>query len=1204
MVEMQTARREWGLTRMILIDSYSKGTIVEMELTGGTVITGINGQGKTTLLQLIPLFHGEDPGRIVARLEGRDSFYEHFLKSSTSYIVFEYARENGTLCLSVQHANSDGNNIIHRFVPAQYDRGMFVDDDGKLVETHLLATRLHRMGHKASSQITTRKAYREVLHRTAQRGTPEYNLAALYSIVPYGSRINGLERIINGMFSREANFDDLRNIVVRTIREDATTLKLVGDRLIAERWIANVGAYRRVMNMRGRYDSAVAHDIAKQAAEKGMIDAIGLLKGHVTWAGDKSIEIALRAKENDDKAARIREIDEPALQEHRIRLSEAEARKVTITKGIDAHERRLRSDETAGMAGKSEVLDELPGIRDAERKDRLRLDQLTAAADEVKAHAAERKDSARRQADAGREEIEAKEADLARDEDRRITQVREESQRATSDLRVREREQDDDMTSELQAALARYEQAAQSARNPMAPPEKVVALKRAQSQRDKASERERQARRIKSERDAEVMTRIRSANATEQAHGQARADMARAEKAVQEAAAFVKGEPGTLLAMLREDGGSSADELSRIIRTEVLTAPGIKASRVDQGTSLHGYEIDATAFEPDPRVDLEVARQRLETAVADRQESERILRDARDAETTAKRAAKNAGDAATMAQVEVTAAEKEVEAFQTALNRANSDHEKAIKDAARIAEEQEEVRSRELEAVQDRHRAIREDRAAIADGMVKRMDEAVMAIRSDVSALKSSLRDARSVLKRMLEEELRRIEKDLAEQMTGRGIDPDEIRRLEDDLRTARARIDAVEATRNDVMTWRAWMRDEPAVQRRRLAELDALNSEITTIGSRIDVAIACMKAERKAIADAKEALETESRTLRETVSDSETKARIGESELGLSIGEVAWDPADRIGNVHAALTRNLNARSSSKTQLEKEIQSLDVAFLQVPDTQTHDYRIKGRYDYQAETPLDGYRHWYGHIHEDTRNMLANDARGLAGQVIAFHRDLVDFEKQITAFNRELQKHLGDATAFDGIEDLTIAIVSKVKEVDYWDKVRDVSEAAAAWMRGDDDKIPGDAFINALQSLLHVWRRNGTMDTNLRALVRIEGSAKEKGNLRRFNNSEQLKNVSSNGLSYLVLVSIFIAFVNRMRAGAPTTVTWPLDELKAIDRTNTGRLVELLRRNRIELVTAFPDPDPDVMREFSNRYGLDGRRRLVTAHVEGIDDAR
>ena len=91
------------LNRLILIDSYKLGELVEVRLDGHTNLNGVNGAGKTTLLRLIPLFFGERPGRLVPKSRVTDSFAKHYLPNESSYIIFEYQRNEQT-CMAVIYA--------------------------------------------------------------------------------------------------------------------------------------------------------------------------------------------------------------------------------------------------------------------------------------------------------------------------------------------------------------------------------------------------------------------------------------------------------------------------------------------------------------------------------------------------------------------------------------------------------------------------------------------------------------------------------------------------------------------------------------------------------------------------------------------------------------------------------------------------------------------------------------------------------------------------------------------------------------------------------------------------------------------------------------------------------------------------------------------------------------------------------------------
>jgi len=63
-------------------------------------------------------------------------------------------------------------------------------------------------------------------------------------------------------------------------------------------------------------------------------------------------------------------------------------------------------------------------------------------------------------------------------------------------------------------------------------------------------------------------------------------------------------------------------------------------------------------------------------------------------------------------------------------------------------------------------------------------------------------------------------------------------------------------------------------------------------------------------------------------------------------------------------------------------------------------------------------------------------------------------------------------------------------------------------------------------------------------------------------------------------------------------IIWPMDELKELHQMNIEVLVEMLTKNRITLFSAFPDPDPEVLRLFKNRYQVFGYRELIEMDVD------
>lgn len=127
---------DFSLLRMILIDSYAPGGEAIINLDGGAVVTGDNGAGKTSLIRLIPIFFGENPGKINT---GTDGFIDFYLGRTTSYIIFEYQRR-GVLCQVVLTA-SQNQTYTYRFVRSSYDLPQYILQDGKtLVPNNALST--------------------------------------------------------------------------------------------------------------------------------------------------------------------------------------------------------------------------------------------------------------------------------------------------------------------------------------------------------------------------------------------------------------------------------------------------------------------------------------------------------------------------------------------------------------------------------------------------------------------------------------------------------------------------------------------------------------------------------------------------------------------------------------------------------------------------------------------------------------------------------------------------------------------------------------------------------------------------------------------------------------------------------------------------------------------------------------------------------
>jgi len=71
-----------------------------------------------------------------------------------------------------------------------------------------------------------------------------------------------------------------------------------------------------------------------------------------------------------------------------------------------------------------------------------------------------------------------------------------------------------------------------------------------------------------------------------------------------------------------------------------------------------------------------------------------------------------------------------------------------------------------------------------------------------------------------------------------------------------------------------------------------------------------------------------------------------------------------------------------------------------------------------------------------------------------------------------------------------------------------------------------------------------------------------------------------------------------IRKDQPVRFIWPMDELKELHQLNIEMLIEILTNNNITLLSAFPDPDPEVLAFFKNRYQVHGFRELIEMDMD------
>src|SRR5471032_937266 len=324
----------FALQRLILIDSYTEGRITELPLAGGTAITGRNGRGKTSLLRLIPAFYGERPDRIVKPVSNQKNFPRYYLPRSTSYIVYEYRRDD-VLCCAILCSDQSGDGVEYRFARSAYQREWFVHDDERtLVASSNLPERLKLRGVSCTRKMPLDQ-YRAIIQGKRAHGSDlkqHRRDVVEYACCPSSHPLPHIERIVFGMFMRKTNFTDLQRMIVSTVADAGGQIALGAERKKIESWPDAFESYAGVMAEVSRMEPVQQAYDAILAAEQELRNI------HARFL---SLDRALEAEEAQKRHAHETAEEDFKLAEQK----HSEAKREIIAK-IDSANRTLAAIES------------------------------------------------------------------------------------------------------------------------------------------------------------------------------------------------------------------------------------------------------------------------------------------------------------------------------------------------------------------------------------------------------------------------------------------------------------------------------------------------------------------------------------------------------------------------------------------------------------------------------------------------------------------------------------------------------------------------------------------------------------------------------------------------------------------------------------------------------------------------------------------
>lgn len=1198
-----TTAPSFALQRIILIDSYRQNSIEEIRVAEHAAITGENGSGKTTLLRVLPVFFGELPNKVVRRDGDQEGFVRHYLPRPTSYIVFEYRRHE-SLLLAVVHSGGNADTASYQFIDSPYRREFFVLDDGFFVTA---GRQLRQHVESLSVTVTSpmgNEAYRQVIQNDPTRETSQ--LAAHYSFANKGRRLQHLEKVLTAVLQRETTFFDLKRMVIASVRKSDAAFKLQLDRDAFRRWVSESEAYRTIMALKPRMVAIGETNQARKQAAAAMAELHGeflSLRQHLSTASARYVQLLGEAKEAHGERGQHHDVEQLRLK---ARKADADAAAGAAQRAAENLMNERTAYDKAGVDDKARQVATLQDLSDRAETARKRLGEVMSAQkpiidmfDDMEFDLIDQAASARatvepRRAAAANAHTEANSAANAGYDSARMEAEEAHGQRMET------------LDSAFEEAVARHAEAVALAQQAGADPALVTAYESAQADETTARDAEHAAREALDEAKRAHRESVAEFTVAQQQLLQCGQQVGAIETDIAYWAGLQTPGEGTLLHFMRLNVPGWEQQIGRVVNPDLLLrndlAPAIASNHSE---TLYGVTIDLDRISMEGHADEADIARRLEELVGRLKTAQGALAAARAGEASAKgiaadreRALSTAGALHAAARTQMGKASTTVKEIREAVA---ASLKKARADATALAGIMAQRRQGAESARSSAKKVFDQTRKSLADARDARLREnervhkaAIAQITADLDVIDQDFFARRETLK------LQR-ESALAE----KGVSATTLSALDKEVNDADARVKQVRGYVEEVERYRAWAAHswpQHAEHKAEAARQKAISRQVQDELKALEAQFASyLDSYRQRLQQLDDQLSAAQRDL------AAVDIHLEALELWPFREELpAWSPAMMVGPMARRREETQQRLRAAEADIRRGIGEIRGAMVQFPCTAVEQFHqgLVGEHG----LPRDGAEHeWITHLlqwfidrHSETFNHLLQEGKTLALQVDDFRKDLESFDSDVANFSGQLSASLRNIVKFRKIHDVSVNIRVGLAEQDYWGVVQGLSDAYRKWGGRETLELPDSEFIDAAKKLSNKLQEVRGLATNPADLIdlTIEASIADRSKRVVAKNEHQLTNMSSTGLSYLILCVVMIGFLKRIVRDDPIQLTWGVDELRDLDGPNTRTLMGILDDNGITLATAFPDPDADVFALFPNRYIIRGNRRVHQIELE------
>lgn len=1203
-----------GLDKIYLHHSVYPGRTTMIDCHGHHNSSGGNGSGKTTLQKLIPIFYGEQVNKVVPTQvrSTKESFTKYYLKSEASFVAFEYTNPKGKCCV-VLHKKQE--QLRYRFIKGALTELFFTDESkpklqkGLPIHEYLGTLKSADKDNAISRIISTAEDYRAILQndksliRTRKQGIPDIQtLANAFSLTGVGSHMTLMHKLTYALQTRTSMFSGLEDMIVSTQFDFVTPEK---PKHIENKSLAN--------------DLCALHDFRENEA---------LIR--------ECIRLSTRRLEHAQETARLRnslfdavEKEEERKEQFKTTISQIESQ-LEDSKARFEHDRDQLTETRAQQKGTIKQLeksidtihkdkDEWENVRNIQfKKDQYtQIDILKATSEQATDHynqllegISEVRDTLDRQTatlEINTKEtcltLESKQTALKEDLQKRIDDInrqkdieRTRTADKTEALRCNQEKEKESLLIERTQLEAQVQQVSNTEDEQIAEAFEEENYHTFCQKEDVLAEQLTDAG--NSLRDAKTrVDQKQDSIYTTQQHLQT-------EEAQLETLHKQRYPAGnSLLAFLKKEKANWAETIGKVIHPELLAHEGLNPTLIIESLeSLYGVELDLPNLSIPPYAQNDES---LETAISAKEEGiERLKKQQKHLEKDFAILAKALNEhSATVQELEFQhqSAKKHKSASFAKLQQVRSANQKAREERKYSAKKLLATCEKSLVETENLHKEQRQILKDSSKNYLNELTGLINAERSDVEISIQHLEDEKTAHKKRLKENIDELKQAFEQTLSKKGLNTDIEKAAQQRKEAASAAYSAARDSVNEIEKYENWFeniyKELPATE----AQLHNTQELLLQTDSEIQDKTAAFTKEKNASIKKSQQLKEQLKELQAQLSD----AAILLEHVGSFPKSDNMNSEKDLYTLTILLQREFkDYQQITKNTLEKTRQSQRLIEKR---QETHIYKQwENIYDdYTAKSPHEPLTNEFELnlpplFEELLDNYLPQIQSSTVETIIAvaesidkYYQSLKQIHQEITSVSKKLSNRINTNQQIKALSDIGIRLVSKIEECGAWAEMSSFNTLWSDSTVKADRSLPsttlGDSLREVIEALEYAHKT-----PDIKSLISLVVCLKENGNYKEITSDAAMNDASSNGLSLLAVIAIYIGMSRYLCPDNNVSLTWPVDELSTIDLDNIANLFSMLNAVNIRLFSAFPTKEHNILKHFDTCHELVYKKGAMT----------